>query len=549
MLLRSVALAAVVMSAAAFSAAPASASAPSVLLVGSYHGIHGQFASIQAAVNAAKPGDWILVGPGDYHERGALDFPAGVLITTPDIHLRGMNRNTVIVDGTKRSAPRPCDGAYHSQWYGRKDHGVWAGMNGVVVYKASGVTLENFTACNWLLTRHGKGGNEIWFNGGDGSGKIGMHRYYGAYLTATSSYSHGINAPMANYGIFVSNADGPGLLDHTYSSNQGDAAYYIGACPDCGAVMNDAHGQFSALGYSGTNAGGHLIIQNSEFDHNKTGITTDSENNDDKPSPQDGVCPKSGTGPTGTASCEVWRNNFIHDNNNPNVPGVGNGLAGAAPVGTGIVIAGGRNDTLTGNRFVHNGSWGALIVDLPYMGTPPPGAHCQGGVPAGTDTCYFGAWSNELSKNSFVKNGFYGNPTNSDIAMATQAHNPGNCFSGNTDPAGLTSDPPNIQSPPYDSCSNPNGGDMGPLVGEALCATQLLFPCPSNPAANYPRPTKVKLHMAPAQPTMPDPCTGVPANPWCRGGGGAGGATVRANVTATATVEMVPRRRFALPLP
>ena len=37
-----------------------------VLRVGSYHGIPGQYTSIQAAVNAAKPGDWILIGPGDY---------------------------------------------------------------------------------------------------------------------------------------------------------------------------------------------------------------------------------------------------------------------------------------------------------------------------------------------------------------------------------------------------------------------------------------------------------------------------------------------------
>ena len=37
-----------------------------VLLVGSYHGIKGKYTSIQAAVNAAKSGDWILVGPGDY---------------------------------------------------------------------------------------------------------------------------------------------------------------------------------------------------------------------------------------------------------------------------------------------------------------------------------------------------------------------------------------------------------------------------------------------------------------------------------------------------
>src|ERR1700750_1184473 len=85
----------------------AEAAGARVLRVGTYKGIHGQYESIQAAVDAAKPGDWILVGPGDYKTstirtpKGAPNFPAGVLITTRNIHIRGMNRNTVIVDGTK----------------------------------------------------------------------------------------------------------------------------------------------------------------------------------------------------------------------------------------------------------------------------------------------------------------------------------------------------------------------------------------------------------------------------------------------------------------
>jgi pectin methylesterase-like acyl-CoA thioesterase len=46
-------------------AAPAAA-APHVLLVGSYEGKPGTYSTIQEAVDAAKPNDWILVGPGDY---------------------------------------------------------------------------------------------------------------------------------------------------------------------------------------------------------------------------------------------------------------------------------------------------------------------------------------------------------------------------------------------------------------------------------------------------------------------------------------------------
>ena len=58
---------------------------PRVLRVGTFNGISGQFRTIQAAVNAANPGDWILVGPGDYHEQGTKTD--GLLITTPGIRV------------------------------------------------------------------------------------------------------------------------------------------------------------------------------------------------------------------------------------------------------------------------------------------------------------------------------------------------------------------------------------------------------------------------------------------------------------------------------
>src|SRR5947207_12513541 len=86
-----------------------------VLRVGTWHHSRGQSKTIQAAVNAAHPGDWVLVGPGDYKERGYAGQvePAGVLITTPNLHLRGMDRNAVVVDGTRPRAPacssRPTD--------------------------------------------------------------------------------------------------------------------------------------------------------------------------------------------------------------------------------------------------------------------------------------------------------------------------------------------------------------------------------------------------------------------------------------------------------
>ena len=82
-----------------------------VLLVGTYKGKTGKYKSIQAAVNAARPGDWILVGPGDYHETAdetgphgnpAVGAMGGVYITKSGLTVRGMNRSSVIVDGTAR---------------------------------------------------------------------------------------------------------------------------------------------------------------------------------------------------------------------------------------------------------------------------------------------------------------------------------------------------------------------------------------------------------------------------------------------------------------
>ena len=65
------------------------------------------------------------------------------------------------------------------------------------------------------------------------------------------------------------------------------------------------------------------MVENSEWDHNQSGIVTNSQNNDDAPSPQLGLCPGSTS-----RSCTFFRNNYVHDNNNPNVPSAGSAALG-----------------------------------------------------------------------------------------------------------------------------------------------------------------------------------------------------------------------------
>ena len=100
--------------------------------VGTWHGVRGNVSSISAAVRRAKPGDWILIGPGDYHvrmdhfsQKGSA-HPAGILITTPGLHIRGMNRNDVVLDGTKPGS-RKCSSAPGAQDYGQRDSKGQAG--------------------------------------------------------------------------------------------------------------------------------------------------------------------------------------------------------------------------------------------------------------------------------------------------------------------------------------------------------------------------------------------------------------------------------------
>ena len=72
------------------------------------------FPTIQEAVDAAAPGDLILVKPGTYNE--------AVQVTTDDLTIRGLDRNKVVLDGNFELD------------------------NGIRVLGAKGVAVENMTA-------------------------------------------------------------------------------------------------------------------------------------------------------------------------------------------------------------------------------------------------------------------------------------------------------------------------------------------------------------------------------------------------------------------
>jgi hypothetical protein len=319
-----------------------------------------------------------------------------------------------------------------------------------------------------------------------------------------------------------------------YASNMSDSNFYVGACAQvCNQTINHVHSQYSTQGYSGTNAGGTVVIENSEFDHNKTGFTAGALNNDDWPAPQDGACPNDGTSPiTHTYSCWVFMHNYVHDNNNPNVPAVG--IAAAAPTGTGLLLYGGRNDTIMDNTFANNGAWGAIVFTYPDTETPPAdvvaaGQDCRGGTGSGqAGVCSFDDWGNAIAGNTFQHNGYFGNASNADFGEITSTANATNCFHDNVEAGGgqPTSSPPGLQTtkPVCDRHTVPPDPN-GPMTNDLVCDSQAfagalpgVTSTPCTPPG-YPQATGVEMPPLPSNlQTMPNPCAGVPANPWCSAG-------------------------------
>jgi hypothetical protein len=538
-----------VLGAGAPSASASSSGHSHVLLVGTFHGKAGQYKSIQAAVNAAHRGDWILVAPGDYHETDdAHGGPSsvygdgdhgGVVISTPDLHLRGMNRNTVIVDGTKAGAPTPCSSEAQWQNLGPQAKGKAQGRNGIVVWKADDVSIQNLTACNFL-DGPGDSGNEIWWNGGDNSGKIGLAGYTGDYLTGTSTF-YGGEDTAASYGIFSSNSSGPAEWNEIYGSNMNDSGMYVGACHQvCDVTIDHAWMENNALGYSGTNSGGAVVIENSQFDHNEDGADTNTQIDGDPPAPQNGDCPGNQISKiTHTRSCWVFMHNDVHDNDNPNAPEAGSAAAG--PIGTGMTVSGARNVTVMDNTFSNNGAWGTLFVPYPDSGKPSLGQSCKktGGFETAGFGCVYNPEGDALLDNTYVNDGYFGNPSNSDFGQILLNDGiPSDCFAGNTAPNG--SAPANLEQlqPTCGGTTTTTNSDSA-LLGQVLCDTGF-GSCPAG--AVYPKVTGVTMAPLPTTlPTMPNPCHGVPANAWCPGGSGhsAGSALPGRPATGTASARPV----------
>ncbi len=390
------------------------------------------YPSIAVGVSHAVNGDWVLVWPGYYREAVSIAPKQGL---TDGLHVRGMNRNGVVLDGTK------ADGS------------------GIHVKNVNNTWVENMSA------QHYKSGsaNGFYWTGVDG--------YWGNYLTAYDNGDYGIYAYDS-----TSSGDTPSTFAFDYGSWNADSGIYVGGCSDCHAVVTNSRAYKNALGYSGTNAGGELILMNSEWDHNATGLLPNTLTSEPDP-------PQRGTTIVG---------NYIHDNNDTDVPGAG--ITGIAPVGVGIGIAGGWDNIIRHNVIANQKHAGVLVQ---WLITPPV--------------------NNQIVYNTFKNTAYAGGPGDADIAI--DALSLQNCIEGNKN-AGkpATVDPPNFMGASDCGAGNPFRSNVGrgiytpgdPIVDvmSALNAAGITEPKDYKGPGPHPE----------AQQTMANPCKGAPANPWCAKG-------------------------------
>jgi hypothetical protein len=186
--------------------------------------VPSEYSTIQAAVDAARPGDLVRIAPGVYREEVVV--PAA----KRDVVLRGTDRNRVVLDGGN----------------GRRHEGI--------VVHGDGVAVEN-------LTVRGYGSDAILFTPpADASGPLRGWRV--SYVTMANNALHGVDALHAQ----------GGTIEHVLASGHGGAGLRIGRCLPCDALVTDSVAERGMAGFEAVNAGGNIVVARSQFRDNRVGV-------------------------------------------------------------------------------------------------------------------------------------------------------------------------------------------------------------------------------------------------------------------------------------
>ena len=261
----------------------------------------------------------MIIEPGIYNEevkvKGRID---------DGLHIRGMNRNTVILDGTGLENSKGSNGIEIGETYGS------------AAELTDDVTVENMTARNFEQEPGGSRRERLWWSGGDETGKVKGRGWWVATSPPTTPGCTAATGSSPNNEI-------EGEWEHIYASGFNDSGMYLGACQECQARIIDPVMEYNQLGYSGSNSGGSLVIEDGIFRHNSSGVAPNGENpGDGTPRAERAVQPRPQEQNTeGSAGIHDDENRALHDH--PSQPhhgkqqqqNPGHGLRGRRPVRSG----------------------------------------------------------------------------------------------------------------------------------------------------------------------------------------------------------------------
>ncbi|MCW2968684.1 MAG: hypothetical protein JWM71_2456 [Solirubrobacteraceae bacterium] len=318
----------------------------------------GCFKTIQAAVNAAKPGDTVKVPKGTYRE--------AVTIT-------GAKKRYLKLIGDPKTPVNVKLLAKGNQ------------QNGVFVNGANNVTVQGFSAKNYKAN--------------------------GFFVTNLNGYTlrNLVATHVGTYGIYAFNTVG-GLIANSAASQNNDSGFYIGETPPqtkpVRTYVRNVSSYENVLGFSGTNMR-YVTITKGLWFNNGVGIVPNALDSEKYAPPEDNVITDN----------DVFWNNFDYFQGAP-FP-LRKGATGdlAYPVGTGVLLYGGRGNLVTGNRIWGNYLVGAGMIEAITLNQPE---------------------NKDLKNNQFTNNTFGINkmsvPGGQDLNgrdFAYDGNGSGNCLSGN----------------------------------------------------------------------------------------------------------------------
>lgn len=307
--------------------------------------VPGDAATIQEAVDRAESGDLVLIEAGTYHE--------SVVVETPRITIRGVDRNQVVLDG-RYELP-----------------------NGFEV-TSDGVAVENLTVHSFR--QNGVIVSGAYRRAADDSIPVGTtgNSIAGFRVSYVTAYNNGL------YGVY-SFAAQDGLIENVYASGHPDSGIYVGQCKPCNTVVKSIVAENNAIGYYGTNASGNVWVVESVFRGNRLGVAPNSQSTE-KLAPQEDA---------------VIAGNLVVDNDNADAPEIRMGFFSG-----GIVVGAGTRNTIVRNR-VSGHSWAGIAV-MPMNSYEPAGNRVVENVMTGNgvDLVYVGSApdgdGNCFSDNTFV---------------------------------------------------------------------------------------------------------------------------------------------------